>query len=143
MNQRIIGVILVVAVVLGLIGLAVVGSDNSNDSDGTQTATPPPASQETAEEATEPAATEPAVTISDFKFQPETITVKKGTTVTWTNQDTVAHNVASDADSPKGGLAGPLLNQGETYSFTFNDVGTYRYHCDPHPFMKGTVEVTE
>lgn len=81
-----------------------------------------------------------AVAIKDFKYSPATITVKKGTKVTWTNEDTIKHNVARDgAEGPKGAL----LGKGESFSFTFDKAGTYAYHCDPHPNMKATVVVTE
>lgn len=85
-----------------------------------------------------------AVVIQDYKFSPSPITVKKGTTVTWTNQDTARHSVEMDKGQPAGGPTdSPLFGKGETYSFTFNTVGTFNYHCSPHPYMKGTVVVTE
>lgn len=82
------------------------------------------------------------VLISDFAYNPETITIKKGTTITWTNQDDARHDVA-----PTGGAAdfqaSELLAKGESYTFTFNTAGTYTYQCSPHPYMTGTVVVTE
>jgi len=78
--------------------------------------------------------------IKDFAFMPETLKVKKGTTITWTNQDSARHNVFSEDE---GGPQGELLAKGESYSFTFDTVGTFSYICEPHPYMKGTVEVTE
>jgi len=83
-----------------------------------------------------------AVTIKDFAFSPAKITVKVGTKVTWTNQDSIGHTVTADdpsSDAPDS----PTFGKGETYSFTFNKAGTYNYHCTPHPYMKGTVVVTE
>lgn len=80
------------------------------------------------------------VAIEDFAFNPATITVKKGTTVKWTNKDTAQHNVVS---SQSGGPNGPLLKKGENYSFTFNTTGTFDYICEPHPNMKAKVIVTE
>lgn len=82
-----------------------------------------------------------AVSIQDYMFNPMVIKVKVGTTVTWTNQDSVHHNVVADtisSDAPNG----PLICKGETYSFTFKKVGTYIFHCMPHPYMHGTVVVT-
>ncbi len=81
------------------------------------------------------------VTIQDYKFEAAIIKVKVGTTVTWTNKDGVRHNVAPDGDSdlPEG----KLIGNGETYSYTFDKAGTYNYLCTPHPYMKGTVVVTE
>ncbi len=80
-----------------------------------------------------------SVTIQGFAFSPATVTVKKGTTVVWTNNDSVGHTVT-------GGERGPtsrLLGQGETYSFTFDTSGTFGYQCSPHPSMRGSVIVTE
>jgi amicyanin len=82
------------------------------------------------------------VEIEDFAFGPETITVKKGTTVTWTNKDSAAHTVTPDEESDAF-IGSELLAQDESYSFTFNEVGTYTYHCQPHPQMTAKVVVTE
>lgn len=84
-----------------------------------------------------------SINIENYTFVPSTITVKKGTTITWTNKDQAEHNVVSDDDSSQGGPNGPLIGQGETYSFTFDTVGTFKYHCQPHPYMKAEVVVTE
>lgn len=81
-----------------------------------------------------------AVVIKNFAFSPATLTVKKGTTVSWTNQDAVRHSViAKTASGPKSGL----LGQNESYSFTFNTAGTFSYNCGPHPQMQATITVTE
>jgi amicyanin len=66
--------------------------------------------------------------------------VKVGTKVTWTNQDSVGHDVVADTESPDAPKS-DLLRKGESYSFTFNKAGTYTYYCSPHPYMKGTVIV--
>ncbi len=96
------------------------------------------------------------INIKDFKYSKANIKIKKGTTVTWTNQDTVKHNVMQDHsdsgaahDAPTKNevkpdvFAGQLLAKGESYSFTFNETGTDPYHCSPHPYMKGSVTVVE
>lgn len=80
------------------------------------------------------------VEINNFKFCPETITVKAGTTVTWTNNDTTQHDVKPDQESDAF-RGSDLLARGDSYSFTFNTPGTYTYICSPHPYMKGTVIV--
>lgn len=87
-----------------------------------------------------PAATS-TVTIQDFAFSPSAITVKKGTTVTWTNKDSATHTVTETdgQDGPKSGN----LEPGKSYSFTFNAVGTFKYDCSIHTSMTGTVTVTE
>jgi amicyanin len=82
-----------------------------------------------------------AAVISDYSFSPATLTVKQGTKVTWTNKDNVGHTVTSDSgpDSFDSGL----LSNNQTFSFTFSKPGTYTYYCSVHPYMKGTVVVTE
>jgi plastocyanin len=99
-----------------------------------------PASSKQPAGSSEPSATN-AVTIQSFAFSPASITVKKGATVTWTNQDSAAHTVI-ETDSQTGPNS-PDLSKGKSYSFTFDSAGTYHYHCSIHPSMTGTVTVTE
>ncbi len=82
------------------------------------------------------------VAITNYKFAPDTITVKTGTTVTWTNNDEVHHSVTADTKSDAAPTS-PLFAKGETYSFKFTKAGSYTYHCEPHPYMHGTVVVTD
>ncbi|MDQ3065149.1 MAG: plastocyanin/azurin family copper-binding protein [bacterium] len=82
------------------------------------------------------------IIIQDFAFNPETTTIKKGTTLTWTNQDSARHDIMPDNPS-NDFKASELLGKGESYSFTFNTVGSFSYFCSPHPYMKATVVVTE
>jgi plastocyanin len=82
-----------------------------------------------------------SVSIENFAFMPPDITVKKGTSVTWTNNDSTAHTV-TEVDSQNGPKSEQLEN-GEKYSFTFDTAGTFHYHCSIHPNMLGTVTVTE
>ncbi len=79
------------------------------------------------------------VTIQNYSYMPETITVKKGTTITWTNTDTVEHSATADDGSFDTGL----IATGETGTHTFDKVGTFSYHCTPHPSMKAKIVVTE
>lgn len=81
---------------------------------------------------------EVAVTIQNFAFSPKTVTVKKGTKVTWTNQDVASHTVTSDTGSE---LNSELLGKGESFSHVFETSGTFAYHCTPHPNMQATVVV--
>ena len=78
-----------------------------------------------------------AVSMSNLSFSPASLTVSTGTTVTWTNKDTVAHTVTSDTGSFDSGNMAPKA----TFSFKFNTAGTFAYHCSLHPSMKGTVTV--
>ncbi|MFH1171528.1 MAG: plastocyanin/azurin family copper-binding protein [bacterium] len=84
-------------------------------------------------------ATAASVTISGLTFAPSPLTVKKGTTVVWTNNDATSHTVTEE----DGGQASGTINSGGTYSLTFTTTGTFRYHCSIHPSMMGTVTVTE
>ncbi|NMH93256.1 cupredoxin family copper-binding protein [Pseudonocardia bannensis] len=88
-----------------------------------------------AEVAVRPVATA-TVSIANFAFAPAAITVKAGTTVTWTNNDSAPHDVRG------GPLQSPTLNKGGTFSHTFATPGTFRYICSIHPSMTGTVTVT-
>ncbi|HVX92501.1 MAG TPA: PQQ-dependent sugar dehydrogenase [Candidatus Dojkabacteria bacterium] len=80
------------------------------------------------------------VKISGFSFNAQKIRVKVGTTVTWTNTDLIHHTVTSDTGTE---LNSDYLNQNDTYKHTFNTVGTFGYHCTPHPFMTGLIEVVQ
>ena len=81
------------------------------------------------------------VKISGFAFNPKTITVKKGGTVTFTNQDAAPHTVTPDKDSHFEGTGRMLKNESKTV--TFGEAGVQHYFCDIHPSMKGTVKVVE
>ena len=84
-------------------------------------------------------ATVAPVAIQNFAFFPREIRVRAGTTVTWVNCETngTAHTSTSDT----GVWGSPLLQPTATFSFTFTQVGTFPYHCTPHPFMTATVVV--
>ena len=82
-----------------------------------------------------------AVTIQNFAFSPATLTVKSGTTVTWTNLDDADHQIASDSGAPVS-FSSSALARGASYQFTFTSPGTYTYHCAIHPSMKATIIVT-
>jgi plastocyanin len=73
-----------------------------------------------------------------FSFSPSVLTVKVGTTVTWTNTSSAPHTVTSDTGVFNGSLGG----SGATFSFTFTRAGTFSYHCSIHPYMKATITVT-
>ena len=81
-----------------------------------------------------------AVAITGFAFAPAALTVKSGTTVTWTNKDGDAHTVTSQGSG--GPLQSAALATGQSFSHTFTTPGTYAYLCTIHPFMTATVTVT-
>ncbi len=114
-----------------LVGLGCGGDESSptsSSSDNTGT-TPPP----------DPVPTT-IVVVANFAFSPSSLTVKVGTTVTWRNDDNTGHTVTSDTGSE---LESALLTQGNTFSHTFNSVGTFPYHCTPHPFMTASIIVEQ
>ena len=78
-----------------------------------------------------------SVKIANFAFSPSAITVKAGSTVTWTNQDEDAHTVAIN-----GAPVSQPLQNGDAFTHTFAQPGTYSYLCTIHPFMRGMVVVT-
>ncbi|MFA4935237.1 MAG: plastocyanin/azurin family copper-binding protein [Candidatus Methanoperedens sp.] len=86
-----------------------------------QSATPPPTTVE--------------VGISDFMFFPPEVVIAKGGTVKWSNKDTYQHTVTS------GDFDSGTLNQGQTFSHTFNEAGTYDYWCKNHASMRAKVIV--
>ncbi|HTL84830.1 MAG TPA: cupredoxin family copper-binding protein [Acidimicrobiia bacterium] len=87
--------------------------------------------------ASTPVATD-AVDIKNFAFSPSTITVQAGSTVVWTNADSIQHDITFDGAS----ISSSVLNHNDTFSHTFTTAGTYHYICSIHPFMHGTVIVT-
>jgi plastocyanin len=78
-----------------------------------------------------------ASALGNRAFSPDDITVAAGTTVTWTNTDSVAHTSTSNVDGWNSGIVGPSAQ----FSFTFPTAGTFEYHCAIHPGMVGTVTV--
>jgi plastocyanin len=78
------------------------------------------------------------VTMKGIAFNPAEITIKAGDTVTWTNDDSVGHDVTADAF--KSGAAGGI-GTGDTFEHTFDKAGTFDYVCTVHPGMEGTVKV--
>jgi plastocyanin len=78
-----------------------------------------------------------SVEIANFTFKSPVLTVKPGTTVTWTNGDDIPHTVVSK----DGIFKSKVLDSGEHFSFTFAKVGQYGYFCSIHPHMTGTIIV--
>lgn len=79
----------------------------------------------------------PQVHIDNFQFSPATLSVPKGTTVTWTNQDDMVHTVTSSDRV----FSSASLETDDTFSYTFTTPGTYTYFCKLHPHMTATVIV--
>ena len=79
------------------------------------------------------------VGIDNFTFNPQKLTVKAGTTLTWTNNDDIPHAIAAVNKQFKS----KALDTGDAYSFTFTTPGTYQYFCSLHPHMTGAIVVEE
>jgi plastocyanin len=83
----------------------------------------------------------PRVIIKDYSFIPQEITIKRGQTLTWENQEKRQyHSVWFEA---LGEEQPDYFFPEETYERKFNETGTFPYRCGPHPRMKGTVIVTD
>jgi plastocyanin len=118
-----------IAVILSAILLAACSSYSSP---------PPSSSAPTTQTSSAPASSnQSTVTISGFAFSPQTLTVSKGTTVTWTNNDSTTHTVTSDTGVWDSGNLAP----GKTFSNTFNQTGTFPYHCKIHTSMTAKIVV--
>lgn len=84
------------------------------------------------------AAGEVAVSIEGFAFNPADITAKVGQTVTFTNGDSAPHTATLD----DGSCTTPNIANGASDGLTFTTAGTYPFHCNIHPRMKGTITVS-
>ena len=94
------------------------------------------------------------MSIKEYTFTPESVTVKVGAAVRWLNDGTMAHHIKSDDAvfdagnlAPASGDGGYGSTNGQSYSYTFTQAGTYRYHCENHPLsaypnFKGVIVVT-
>lgn len=125
-----------------MIVLAACGGSTGGGS--TPTPTTAPAGNTPAATATSsgPAMAVSITTSGTFAFSPATITIKVGTTVTWTNTTSAPHTVTSDDGTTfDSGINTPIAANGGTFSFTFTKAGTFAYHCQIHPFMKAVVIV--
>jgi plastocyanin len=126
-------------VAAGAVVVATVGFGGGGSSAGNNMASMAMAAQTAgkAAGASTPVATD-AVNIKNFAFSPATITVTTGSTVMWTNDDSIQHDITFDG----GTIVSSVLNHNDTFSHTFTTAGTYHYICSIHPFMHGTVIVT-
>jgi plastocyanin len=92
------------------------------------------------EEGEAPPEASPAVSITDYAFAPDMLEIAAGTTVTWTNEDAAPHTVTADDGAFESKV---LADEGGTFSFTFDEPGTYTYHCNIHLNMRATIIDTQ
>jgi plastocyanin len=77
------------------------------------------------------------VQIKRTGFVPATVTINQDDSVTWTNTDTIDHQVVANG----GQFASPILAAGKSFTLKFGNGGTYRYHDGLHPTLRGTITV--
>jgi plastocyanin len=133
-KNRLALVIALLALLAGALAASACGGDSKEKA--TPAATSPAGTPKATQAATTPEAEGASVEIKDFAFEPKTVTIKVGQTVTWTNQDSTTHTVTGD-----GGIDSDGLSKGKSYSKTFDTEGAFDYHCSPHPQMTGQVIV--
>ncbi|MBV9212281.1 MAG: cupredoxin domain-containing protein [Actinobacteria bacterium] len=77
------------------------------------------------------------VRIASFRFMPANLTVRRGATITWANDDSADHTATADG----GAFDTGNVRRGRRVSIRLNRAGTFQYHCDFHPFMRAVVVV--
>lgn len=126
--------LLIIAAMLTACGTAPTTPTTPKTEKAAKTAQTTQTTTQAAEKATQPSEKN-IVFIKDFKFQPAEITIQKGETITWTNQDSARHTATGKS------FDSGLLSKGESFKQTFNEAGVFDYICTPHPYMKGKVIV--
>lgn len=137
-----------IALLLGCLALALVaagcggGGDNNGGGGSSSNSSTTTSSTTTSSSSSAPAPAATggggSVTMKSIKFNPATVKVKAGDTVTWTNEDSVGHDVTNK--SFKSGSAGGI-EPGQSFKHKFAKAGTFKYVCTVHPGMQGTVVV--
>ena len=136
-NKIIIGVVLAVVIIGGVFYFTKSQYQQPSQQQPVtqQPTTQQPTTQQPTTQQTQTTVEANAITIQNFAFNPGTLTVKQGTKVTWTNQDSATHKIKSDTFNSGD------LNQGDTFEFTFNNKGSFDYSCSIHPSMTGKIVV--
>lgn len=124
-NKILIGIVLAIVVIGGLFYIT-----KKQYQPGQQ-----PAMQQSTSQQPQTVVDKNTITIQNFAFNPGTLTVKQGTKVTWTNQDSATHKIKSDTFNSGD------LNQGDKFEFTFKNKGSFDYSCSIHPSMTGKIVV--
>jgi len=134
MKKTYIYIAIVAVIVLGAVGVYfAMNQNNSNNMNSMDM------NNNSSDNSSSSAVETDTVSIKNFAFSPVNISVKAGTKVTWTNNDSATHTV-TETDGKTGPSSGNL-NNGDSYSFTFTKPGIYHYDCAIHPNMTGTVTV--
>jgi len=135
--------VILVLIVLGAVAYYVMGNKyaNTNSPSNSQTTTSntPVQNNVTAPDSTGTVVVNMTVDIKNFAFNPLTAQIKKGGSVVWINNDSVAHTITFNSSSMP---SSSVLSPGQSFTTTFATTGTFSYHCSIHPMMQGSVVVT-
>jgi plastocyanin len=133
---------LAIAGLLALAGCGGSGNDSSGSSGGGAATTQAPATTSGGESTSGGGGggAEVKVAMKNIAFSPETVNVKVGQKITWTNDDTAPHNVTSQSGEK---IMSSTFGKGGTFSFTPTKAGTIDYVCTIHPGMDGKIVVTK
>ena len=126
-----------VRIVLACLLLTMAAACGGYSSPSSPTTTPTPPAPATGGQSMSVSIPSGAAVLTTTAFNPDVTDVGVGTTVTWTNNDSVAHTSTANAGGSNSGTVGP----GGRFSFTFQSAGSFPYHCAIHPGMVGTVVV--
>jgi plastocyanin len=136
MNKSFLAAVLVLVVIVGAVGMFFVRSSRSSDTNNNPAMTNSQNAQSNADSKNEAKLT--IVDIKNMMFTPSQVTIEKGSTVKWVNNDDTAHTIT--ADNGKGPNS-QTVEPSKSYEFTFNEAGSFQYHCNFHAAMHGTVVV--
>lgn len=137
----------------GALGILQVGNPEAQHGNGhvpdktpNPTPNPEPRPDPKQEVAVEPTGSEVTIEMKNSMYSPNNVEVQVGTTVTWVNNElfaTTLHSIMTNDGITFNSrdIFTNDLKKGEKFSYTFNTPGTYEYHCEQHPFMKGTIIV--
>ena len=123
-----------------IVALAAAGCGSSNKSSTSSGSSTPAASSSTAAASSSSSGGGVAIKMQNIAFDPKDVTVKVGQKVTWTNDDSVDHNVTSQSGES---IKSDNFGKGATFSFTPTKAGTIKYVCTIHPGMTATLTVTK
>lgn len=129
--------VIVVVIVLAVGGWLAFGNKSNNNSSSSNSSATQNSNTSNKANQTSPSG---QVSIQNMLFTPSQVTIAKGGSVTWTNNDSITHTVVDDLSNVGGPASGDIA-PGQSYTFTFNKTGSFQYHCSIHPSMRGTIVV--
>ena len=133
--------LMILATLFIIIGGIIVFVKMSNNDTNTTNETNDNSSKSDISESSEILVGSVSISIRNLAYSREKITIKKGSTIAWTNEDSMAHTVTSTSSSDS--FDSGTLEKDQTFSKTFNSVGTFDYFCSFHSSMKAEVVVVE